>query len=510
MKYIVALDVGTTTIRCHILDNKAVTIASAAEKVELLYPKAAYVEINPDQLWESIIKVLKDAVDASKIDVKLIACLGISTQRSSFISWNFETGKNYHRIITWKDLRADSMVREWNSSLTMKSLRMGAHILYTLSRNKRFLAGSVLKLMNTQTTLRLMWVLQNIPGLREAAQSGKAVFGGVDCWLLYKLTGKHITDVSNASATGLYDPFTMSWAQWAMNLFKIPSTMFPKVVDNAGDFGTIPKDILGVSIPIRCCMADQAASLFGSTCFEPGDLKVTMGTGSFLNVNTGKEPHASVAGLYPLVAWKINSEIVYMAEGASSDTGTVIEWIKSIGIIKDPSEMSELANSIEGSDIYFVPAFSGLQAPINDQAAATGLIGLKPTSGRAHIVRSVLEGLVFRILLLYDSLCTETSRNYNSIRVDGGVSQSDFILQLLADLTGLPVERAMSPEMSILGVAFLSGLQCGIWETREEVCKLRQVDRVFQPDIKRGKNYLSVVHQWKLAVQRFKNCALKQ
>ncbi|CAG5099631.1 Similar to gk5: Putative glycerol kinase 5 (Danio rerio), partial [Cotesia congregata] len=428
MKYIVALDVGTTTIRCHILDNKAVTIASAAEKVELLYPKAAYVEINPDQLWESIIKVLKDAVHASKIDVKLIACLGISTQRSSFISWNFETGKNYHRIITWKDLRADSMVREWNSSLTMKSLRMGSHILYTLSRNKRFLAGSVLKLMNTQTTLRLMWVLQNIPGLREAAQSGKAV------------------------------------------------------VDSAGDFGTIPKDILGVSIPIRCCvciiyqnysqdnllsycllqMADQAASLFGSTCFEPGDLKVTMGTGSFLNVNTGKEPHASVAGLYPLVAWKINSEIVYMAEGASSDTGTVIEWIKSIGIIKDPR--------------------------------------------RAHIVRSVLEGLVFRILLLYESLCTETSRNYNSIRVDGGVSQSDFILQLLADLTGLPVERAMSPEISILGVAFLSGLQCGIWETREEVCKLRQVDRVFQPDIKRGKNYLSVVHQWKLAVQRFKNC----
>ncbi|KAG8041727.1 hypothetical protein G9C98_007031 [Cotesia typhae] len=403
MKYIVALDVGTTTIRCHILDNKAVTIASAAEKVELLYPKAAYVEINPDQLWQSIIKVLKDAVYASKIDVKLIACLGISTQRSSFISWNFETGKNYHRIITWKDLRADSMVREWNSSLTMKSLRMGSHVLYTLSRNKRFLAGSVLKLMNTQ---------------------------------------------------------------WAMSLFKIPSTMFPKVVDSAGDFGTVPKDILGVSIPIRCCMADQAASLFGSTCFEPGDLKVTMGTGSFLNVNTGKEPHASVAGLYPLVAWKINSEIIYMAEGASSDTGTVIEWIKSI---------------------------------------ATGLIGLKPTSGPAHIVRSVLEGLVFRILLLYDSLCTETSRNYNSIRVDGGVSQSDFILQLLADLTGLPVERAVSPEMSILGVTFLSGLQCGIWETREELCKLRQVDRVFQPDIKRGKNYLSVIHQWKLAVQRFKN-----
>ncbi|XP_057324048.1 putative glycerol kinase 5 [Microplitis mediator] len=505
MKYIVALDVGTTTIRCHVLDSNAVTIASATEKVELLYPKPAHVEINPDQLWMSIIKVLKNAVHASKVDVKLIACLGISTQRSSFISWDFETGKYYHRIITWKDLRADSMVREWNSSLTMKSLRMGSHILYTLSRNKRFLAGSVLKLMNTQMTLRLMWALQNIPGLQEAAQSGSAVFGGVDCWLLYKLTGKHITDVSSASATGLYDPFTMTWAQWAMNLFKIPSAMFPRVVDTAGDFGTVPKDIFGVSIPITCCMADQAASLFGSTCFNPGDLKVTMGTGSFLNVNTGTEPHASVAGLYPLVAWKINSEIVYMAEGASSDTGTAIEWIKSLGIINEPREMSDLANSVDSSDIYFVPAFSGLQAPINDQSAATGFLGLRPTSGRPHIVRSVLEGLVFRILLLYESLCTETCRNYNSIRVDGGVSQNDFMLQLLSDLTGLPVERSANPEMSILGVAFLSGLQCGIWENRQELCKLRQVDKVFQPDIKRASNYLSVVSQWKRAVQRFKN-----
>ncbi|KAK0177977.1 hypothetical protein PV328_001970 [Microctonus aethiopoides] len=243
------------------------------------------------------------------------------------------------------------------------------------------------------------------------------VFGGVDSWLLYKLTGKHISDVSCASATGLYDPFTMCWGSWLMNLFKIPPSMFPEVVDTAGKFGNTPVDIFGVPVPITCCMADQAASLFGSGCFQVGDVKVTMGTGTFLDINTGTQPHASATGLYPLVAWKIGDELVYMVEGSSNDNGTLVEWTKSLGIIKDPSEMSSLALSVDDSDgIYCVPVFSGLQAPINDQSAATGFLGLKPTSGRAHIVRAVLESLVFRIVLLYDTLCAETRKSYSSFR----------------------------------------------------------------------------------------------
>ncbi|XP_015592528.1 putative glycerol kinase 5 [Cephus cinctus] len=506
MKYIAALDVGTTTVRCHILDESATVIAASAEKVELLYPKPGYVEIDPDQLWSAIQRVVKNAIHESRVEAGSIACLGISTQRGSFTTWNFETGKHYHRFITWKDLRADMMVKEWNSSMTMRGLRTGAHLLYVLSRSKRFLAGSVLKLMNTQMTLRLTWALQHVPGLNEAAINGRAVFGGVDCWLLYKLTGKHITDASSASATGLFDPFTMQWAGWALNLFKLPRNIFPKVVDTAGAFGNVSKDIFGAEIPICCSMADQAASLFGSGCFQPGDLKVTMGTGTFVNVNTGNEPHASVTGLYPLVGWRLGSELVYVVEGASNDTGTLIEWAKSLGIITQPSETSDLANSVLDSDgVYFVPAFSGLQAPINDQTAAAGFLGVKPTSGRAHLVRSLLESLAFRILLLYDSLRHETRYTYRKIRVDGGVSRNDFLMQLLADLTGLEVERATSSEMSILGIAFLAGLQQGIWKNREELLKLRHVEKCFKPNEERRLQYQPIVSQWKRALDRFKD-----
>ncbi|XP_012258819.2 putative glycerol kinase 5 [Athalia rosae] len=506
ISYIAALDVGTTTVRCHILDNNATTIGTSSTKVELIYPKPGYVEIDPDHLWESILQVMKDALRDANLQANQITCLGISTQRGSFTTWNPDTGKHYHNFITWKDLRADLMVKEWNSSLTMKGLRTSAHLLYMLSGSKRFLAGSVIKLMNTQTTLRLMWALHHVPGLKEAATGGKALYGGVDCWLLYKLTGKHITDASSASATGLFDPFTMQWASWAIKMFKLPLKIFPEVVDTAGNLGIIPKSLFGAEIPIRCSMADQAASLFGSTSFQPGDLKVTMGTGTFVNVNTGDEPHASITGLYPLVGWRIGTEIVYVVEGASNDTGSLIDWAKSIGIVDQPSETSDLAKSVQDSDgVYFVPAFSGLQAPINDQTAAAGFLGVKPTSSRANLARSILESLVFRIILIYESLQQETKFSYHTIRVDGGVSRNGFMMQLLADLTGLKVERATSSEMSILGVAFLAGLSSGVWKTREELLKFRQVEKVFIPRPDVQLNYQSTIKQWRKAVERFKD-----
>ncbi|KAG5326103.1 GLPK kinase, partial [Acromyrmex heyeri] len=331
MRYVAALDVGTTTIQFHILNEKAVTVASSTEKVNLIYPEPGFVEIDPNHLWQSIIKVIKDTLDHSGINSKNIACIGISSQRASFITWNLKTGKYYHRFITWKDQRAATLVKEWNQSIMMRGLRMGASILYTFTRRKRFLAGSVIKFMNMQVTLKLVWVLQNISDLREAVQNEEVAFGGVDCWLLYKLTGKHIMDVSSASATGIFDPFTMKWANWALNILKLPQKIFPEVVDTAGYFGVIPKDIFGAEIPIYCSMADQAASLFGSGCFKPGDFKITMGTGTFMNINTGREPHASIAGLYPVVGWRIGKELVYIVEGSSSDTGVLIEWAKSIG-----------------------------------------------------------------------------------------------------------------------------------------------------------------------------------
>ncbi|XP_017755155.1 PREDICTED: putative glycerol kinase 5 isoform X2 [Eufriesea mexicana] len=492
MKYIGALDVGTTTVRFHILDEKANTVASSVEKVRLLYPKPGYVEIDPDELWQAIVNVINNTLRESKVNAETIVGLGISTQRCSFTTWNLKDGRHYHNFITWKDSRANDMVNEWNSSISMKGLRLGSQILYTLSRKKRYLAASVFKFMNTQISLRLLWALQHVPGLQEAANNGNAVFGG-----------RHVTDVSSASATGLFDPFTMCWSYVMINLLKLPNSIFPEVMDTCGNFGVTPKDVFGVEIPILCSMADQSASLFGSGCTQPGDLKITMGTGTFVNVNSGSKAHASVSGLYPLVGWRINDELVYMVEGASNNTGVLIEWAKKIGIIDHAAETANTARSVNDSDgVYFVPAFSGLQAPINDYTAATGFVGLKPTTGKSHLVRSILESIVYGILLLYESLCTETSFTYDKIRIDGGVSGNDFVSQLLADLTNLEVERATSTEMSILGVTFLAGLQCGLWKNREEVFKLRKIQTIFKPNAENTARYQPIIAQWRIALQR--------
>ncbi|XP_014604899.1 PREDICTED: putative glycerol kinase 5 isoform X1 [Polistes canadensis] len=504
MRHIVALDVGTTTVRCHIIDENANTVSSSIEKVELICSNRGYIEIDPDHFWNIIVKTVKDTLDVSGLDPSSLTCFGISTQRGTFSCWNLLTGNHYHKFITWKDLRADSLVKEWNCSLIIKGLRVGAYILYILTRSNRFLAGSVWKFMNTQITLRLLWVLQHVQGLREATMNDSVAFGDVNCWLLYKLTGKHIVDVSSASATGLFDPFTMKWATWAMNLLKIPHHIFPEIVDTATNFGVTPKHIFGVEIPIYCCMADQAASLFGSGCFNPGDMKITMGTGTFVNVNTGAKPYASVTGLYPLVGWRIKSELVYIVEGSSNDTGILIEWAKALEIYKDVAEISDLANSVEDSDgVYFIPAFTGLQAPINNNSAAAGLLGVKSTTKKAHILRSLLESLVFRTLLLCDSFHSETNFTFNKARIDGGVSQNDFMMQLLADVTGLEIERPVSVEMSIFGVACCAGLYCGIWKNKEELKNLRKVEKIFKPNKDSQLRYKNTITQWKRAVDRF-------
>ncbi|XP_067003206.1 putative glycerol kinase 5 isoform X2 [Anabrus simplex] len=470
-KFVAALDVGTTTVRCHILDQSTATIGTACDKVELLYPKDGYEEIEPEQLWRAIVNVITEAIKAAGVGVQQVACLGISTQRSTFITWHRETGKPFHNFITWKDIRADKLVQEWNNSFTMKTLRGTARCLYTATRSKRFLAASVLKLMNSQVTVRLMWALQNIADLKEAASKDLAMFGTVDTWLLYRLSGGklHVTDVSNASATGFYDPFIMQWSGLSYSLFRFPASLLPEVWDTAGDFGCTSSDLFGAEIPICCVMADQAASTFGSCCFDEGDIKVTMGTGTFLNLNTGRHPHASVAGL-----------------------------------LSEPAESNHLSSSVKDSGgVFFVPAFSGLQAPVNDAQAAAGFLGIKPTTTKNHMVRAMLESIVFRVLQLYETLQKEANYCYSWIRVDGGVSKNDFVMQLLADITGLKVERPSSSEMTVLGVGFLAGLSAGMWKSKDELRMLRKVERVFQADKERSQTYLHTFQLWNEALKRF-------
>ncbi|XP_052121374.1 putative glycerol kinase 5, partial [Frankliniella occidentalis] len=367
--FVAALDVGTTSIRCHIVDASGNVIATATDSVKLLYPKRGYVEIDPEVLWESSRKVVEDAIKAAGLRPEQVTALGVSTQRSTFVTWDRATGKPFHNFITWKDVRADSIVRQWNSSFTWRAMRFGARCLYAVTGSKRFLAGSVLRLMNSQVTCRFSWALSNVPALREAVAQRRAAFGTVDTWLMYKMTAGrcHVTDVSSASATGFFDPFTMTWGSWALGLFGIPEDALPAVGDSAGALGESDPAVWGAAIPIRSLIADQSAAVFGACCFKPELIKVTMGTGTFVNINTAGKPHASVKGLYPVVGWRVKDELVYLVEGASNDTANIVNWGQSVGLYSDPAQSSAMAESVPDSDgILFIPAFSGLQAPVND------------------------------------------------------------------------------------------------------------------------------------------------
>ncbi|XP_052860053.1 putative glycerol kinase 5 [Anopheles cruzii] len=519
--YIASLDIGTTTIRCFIYAAKRngtpTTVGTAYDHVDLLYPSPGWVEINPDKLWASVLRTIERATEDAKLTIDQLTCLALSTQRNSFTCWNRETGQVYHNFITWKDLRADGLVKQWNDSLTLRLLKFGASVLHFFTRSKRFLAGSVIKLMNPQVTLRLSWALQNSPSLQEDLKTGNILYGTIDSWLLYRLRQgtdrtavvEHISDVTNCTSTGLYDPFSQQWAGWATNLFSIKHDILPKVVDNSYDFGHVHESLLGAKIKIAASVSDQSASLWGNACFQRGDVKITMGTGSFLNVNTGTKCLASLHGLYPLIGYKLKEasamDITYLMEGSSNDTGSIIEWARNVGLFEDPAESATMALSVPNSDgVLFVPAFSGLGPPIHDDNAGSGFIGIKASTRKEHMVRALLESLAFRVALLYDCALKETGFSFVSIKVDGGVSRNDFICQTLADLTGVQVERGEETDSTALGAMFMAGLNCGVWSSKQQLVEVRKVQKVFHPDeIGRDKR-LRQMRAWERAVERFR------
>ncbi|XP_052783381.1 putative glycerol kinase 5 [Mya arenaria] len=503
--YIVAVDIGTTTLRSHIYTRNGSIKASSSKRIDLLRPKPGWVEMDPEHLFQQFLDCVSESIKAAGIRPQEVTCLGISTQRNTCLTWDRETEKPYHNFITWQDMRARDYVKSWNDSVTLKALNSGSKILHTFTRKKRFLSASVLKFMSPQVTLRLLWCLDNIPELRKRASAGQVMFGCIETWILWRLTkGKvHATDYSCASGTGLYDPFQVEWSTIVCGLVNIPMNIFPEVLPTSGLFGHMDESFLGSEIPITCVVGDQSASMFGECCFEVGDIKCTLGTGMFMDVNTGSQPHASVAGLYPLIGWKIGDKLTYLAEGLASDTGTVIQWAQSMGYFDDVRDTAAMAESVEDTGgVYFVPAFSGLQAPINDDKACTTMLGMTPNTTKAHIVRAILESICFRFKLLYETVLTEMKIPLNVVRVNGGVCNNDFVVQLMADLTNHVINRSRQTEyMTSLGTAFFAGLATGVWKNQDELVKIRKTDREFSPR-ENWATYKNVFHQWERAVSR--------
>nr|XP_016926299.2 putative glycerol kinase 5 [Drosophila suzukii] len=521
--FILALDVGTTCVRSFVLDEQCVVRASALDAVELLNPQPGYFEIEPEGLWRKIVNVITRAVKDAKLTPLDITCLTISTQRCTFLTWDHRSGEYYHNFITWKDLRADELVEQWNNSWTKSSMNWFSYALFLLTRQSRFLAGSVLKLMNGQVTPRLLFEIMHNKKLKQALMQKKARVELLDSWILHKLrTGssrdkdvEHITDVTSSTATGLYDPFTLSWSPLISFLFGINSKILPRVVDNAyKGFGHMHPMALGpdwanTNVPIAASVSDQTAAMWGSQCFKKNDVKVTMGTGAFLNLVTGERCHAAISGMYPLVAWQLksparNQGAIYCIEGASHDFGTVVTWAQSCELFENPADTSDIAQSVpDTNDVFFMPAFSGLGPPVNDYRSASGFIGLSPSTTKAHMVRALLESIVFRLVQLIEAAEKETSQKLHMIRVDGGVSRNDFVCQFLADLSQLSVERAKNTESSIMGATFMAGINQGIWRDVEDLKCFRKVERIFEPRPKEYDTIANRMDKWSRTIARF-------
>ncbi|XP_066245713.1 putative glycerol kinase 5 [Euwallacea similis] len=501
--FIAALDIGTTTLRCQIIDHTGRCRGASFNKIKLLYPDSKSVEINPDELWKTIVDVVKMAIKNANISVGEVCFLAISSQRATFVTWRKDTGETLHNFITWKDLRAADITEQINNSWKMTALHTGSSVAHFLTRQTKFGIVANLKFTCSHVTPRLLWLFQNNQDVRDALNSQNLQFGTIDTWLVHKLTrGKsYVTDISNASATGLYDPFSLCWSI-IPKYFNIPLSILPPIVDNDFDFGETWGDIFGVPIKIGTVMSDQSAAMFGTLSLNKGDVKVTLGTGAFLNVNTGKEIKEGGRGVYPLVGWRIKGEGVYLNEVACSDAGSLVQWLLAIGLISNVSEISTLIHKTEDSGgVYFVPAFSGLGPPINDESAASGFIGIGARTRKEHLVRAVLESIVYRTVLAYNLF---DNKNLRNLKVDGGVSGSDFICQLLADLTGVAVCRA-NVEMSTLGAAYLAGLNCGFWASSEEVTAIVKSGDIFKPTTceKGFKSAAEKLEKWQKAAERF-------
>uniref|UniRef100_A0A667HZC5 Glycerol kinase 5 n=1 Tax=Lynx canadensis TaxID=61383 RepID=A0A667HZC5_LYNCA len=485
--FVLGLDVGTSVIRCHVYDHAALIRGSSAQKVEGLYPHTGWVEIDPDVLWLQFLAVIKESVKAAGIEMNQIVGLGISTQRATFITWNKKTGNHFHNFISWQDLRAIELVKSWNNSFLMKLIQSSCRVLHFFTRSKRFFAFSMFSFTNQHVSLRLAWILQNLVEVQKAVEEDNCCFGTIDTWLLHKLTkgAEFATDFSNASATGLFDPFKMCWSGLLTSLLSIPLSLLPPVRDTSHHFGSVDEEIFGVPIPVVALVADQQSAMFGECCFQTGDVKLTMGTGTFLDINTGNSVQHTVGGFYPLIGWKIGQEVVCLAESNAGDTGTVIKWAQQLDLFTDVAETEKMAKSLEDSEgVCFVPSFSGLQAPLDDPYACASFMGLKPSTSKYHLVRAILESIAFR--------------------ADGGVCKNDFVMQMTSDLINEKIERPVNTDMSCLGAASLAGLAVGFWTDKEELKKLRQSEVVFKPQ-KKWQEYEMSMENWVKAVKRSMN-----
>ena len=467
-RYVLALDQGTTSSRAILFDNEQNIIAVRQREFEQLYPQQGWVEHDPMEIWSSQYGVMNEVVAQSGVDAHDIAAIGITNQRETTILWEKATGRPIYNAIVWQCRRTAPLVDELLSQPGMEEY---------IKENTGLVPDAYF------SATKIKWILDHVPGARERAQAGEILFGTVDSWLVWKLTGGkvHVTDRTNASRTMLYNIHKLDWDDTLLNALDIPRAMLPRVTDSSEIYGYT--DLCGVQVPVAGIAGDQQAALFGQGCFSKGEAKNTYGTGCFLLMNTGDTICRSKNGLLTTIAISLNGKVEYALEGSVFVGGAVIQWVRDgLRMIQESRDAEYYAQKVpDNGGVYIVPAFTGLGAPYWDMYARGAILGVTRGTGRAHIARAVLSCIAAQVTDLMLAMRQDAGCDIALLRADGGASVSDVLLQMQADLLRIPVDRPEMVETTAFGAAALAGLSCGVWSGLEELTRLRRSQRVFLP-----------------------------
>ena len=493
-KYVLALDQGTTSSRAILFDKKGNICFKAQHEFTQIYPHTGWVEHNPMEILFSQLQSVMEVMAESKATAEDISAIGITNQRETTIVWDKSTGKPIYNAIVWQCRRTADMCEK---------IKADAELTQYIKDH----TGLVVDAYFSATKIK--WILENVEGAMDLAQKGQLLFGTVETWLIWNLTGGavHITDYSNASRTMLFDVDKLCWDEYLCEKLGIPMNMLPEAVPSSKVYGTVGKSVMGIEdlagVPISGAIGDQPAALFGQGCFLSGQAKNTYGTGCFLLMNTGDKRVESKNNLVTGVAWGIGDKVTYAIEGSAFNAGSVIKWLRDdLQLIPSARRCDELAESVPNSNgVYFVPAFTGLGAPYWDMYARGTIVGLTRGATAAHICRSVLEAIAYQMTDLLEAMKQDSDIELSELRVDGGASVSDIMMQIQADMIRTNVNRPKMVETTAIGAAYLAGLATGFWKSTDEIAKIRQVDKVFEPQMdlaKREKRYRG----WIRAVER--------
>ncbi|MBT8394931.1 MAG: glycerol kinase GlpK [Bacteroidia bacterium] len=490
--YILALDQGTTSSRSILFNNKGENVATTQKDFTQIFPKPGWVEHDPNEIWSSQLETALSISKKAKISISEIAAIGITNQRETTVVWDRETSEPIYNAIVWQDRRTSKYCDNLKSLGHLDTVKHKTGLIIDA-----YFSGTKLK-----------WILDNVEGARNKAEKGQLCFGTIDTWLIWKLTkGKtYVTDVSNASRTMLFNIHSLQWDEDLLQLFDIPISILPDVKESSEIYGETSIEIFNKSIPISGIAGDQQAALFGQLCTEKGMVKNTYGTGCFLLMNTGNKPVFSENNLLTTIGWKINGKVTYALEGSVFVGGAAVQWVRDgLKIIDDAKQIEDLASSVpDNGGVYFVPALTGLGAPYWDAYARGSIMGLTRGSTQAHIARATLEGIAYQVYDIVKAMEADANAKGTELRVDGGASSNNLMLQFQADIFNFQVIRPKLLETTALGAAYLAGLAVGFWKSLDDLKDQWSIDKVFNPSMDQA-NAKSLLKDWHKAVSRAKN-----